>query len=152
MTNTKGRLLRSSNIFLRGLELAVGIATAALGWFLYVYINVQDISGELMVSLWVRALAFLMLCVPGTIVAAGAYIQAVRNREWGFILLFVGVVANLIFVVFNAGLNYAFVEDRWGQIAISADFVTTLFILGIAIINAIVSLGFSKGVEDSREA
>jgi hypothetical protein len=140
-------LVKSSISLLRVLELVGGIATALLGLFIYVYIDIQVSSRRTPVTLSVRAVAFVMLVVPGIVVATGSYLQALRRKDWAVVLVLAGGLSSLFFVVLNAGLNYAFVQDRWGQHAILVDFLVVIFTLGTAFIATIVSVLFHSRVQ-----
>lgn len=83
-----------------------------------------------------------MVALPGIVMATGAYVQAVRVKQWGAILVFIGGVLNVAFVVLNAGLAYALVQDKWGQRAILADFAAVIFTIGVGFINTLVSVLF----------
>ena len=132
---------------MRVLELVGGIATALLGLFIYVYIDIQDSSSRTPVTLSVRAVAFLMLVVPGIVVATGSYLQALRRKGWAVVLVFAGGLSSLFFVVLNAGLNYAFVQDTWGQHAILVDFLVVIFTLGTAFVATMASVLFRSRVQ-----
>ena len=141
------RLVRSTKLLLRALELIAGTGAALIGLFLFARVLSVTLSLGERLEPTSDLRVFLML-VPGIVIVVGAYIQSVRNRYWGFLIVFVGVLGNFVFIVFNAGLNYYAVaaQDSWTQFAISTDLFLTTFLLGVAVINAIVSLGFIDGV------
>jgi hypothetical protein len=133
-------------MFLRVVEVSVGIVTAALGVFLFARIVGATLALGEPLKPTTDLVVFLILALPGIVIAAGAYLHAVRRKAWGFLVIFAGVLGNLFFVVFNPGLNYAVVQDRLGQLAISTDFTVTLFGLVIAVVNTVLSFGFGKRV------
>jgi hypothetical protein len=67
---------------LRISELAGGIATGFLGFFLYVYISVKDAQLDRPPEPSAYVLALIMMVLPGVIVFIGSYIQTVRRNVW----------------------------------------------------------------------
>jgi hypothetical protein len=118
------------------------MVTALLGVFIYAHIALDEASRPTAPKSpgGVVIVAFLMLVVPGLFVALGSYVQVMRRKLWGSPLVLIGGVLNFFFVVLNAGLAYAFVQDVWGQRAVFADLVAVIFTLATALINALVSM------------
>jgi hypothetical protein len=131
--------LAGSNIMnLRTLELIGGSSVVPLTLVLYLYISIQDASNHVPGTLSARAGAFVILVVPSIAIAAGSYAHAVRQKVWALVAVFVGGILNLFLVALSAGLNYAFIQDKWGQRILLADLLAVVFIWTIAFINTIV--------------
>jgi hypothetical protein len=111
---------------LRSIQLVSGFATGLLGLFLFIYITVLDASlpADLVtpaVSTSTKIIVFLMLVLPGMLVAVGTYLQVIHGRVWAMAFILIGALANVLLVILNAGLLYAMSADRFGQRVIMAD-------------------------------
>lgn len=127
--------------------MAGGIATGLLGVFICLRIVIKDASLQPTVKVSDYLVVFLMLVVPGVVVFMGSYIQAIHRKLWAISLVFVGGVFTLFLIVLNAGLNYAFIQDRLGQHAILMDFLAVTFTLAVALINSMMSVFFDRQIE-----
>ena len=138
----KPGLGKSTLTLLRALELAGGIATALLGLFLFWRIFAEALSLGEPVKPALDVTVFLKLALPGIVVALGSYLQVMRRKDWGAILVAIGAVSNVVFVVLNAGLAYALIQDVSARAAIFADFVVTTSTVTVACINTMMSVLF----------
>ena len=78
---------------------------------------------------------FFILAFPGLIVAA-AYVHAVRDKAWGFILLLVGgLLTNALLFAFAAGILWALAifNDILGLLAMILEFVLVLIASAAAV-------------------
>jgi hypothetical protein len=124
----------------RTIELAGGILTALLGLLICLHIVIKQESVPVAAKLSDYVIMFLVLGTPGVLVVISTYLQVIRHKPWAVALVFIAGVVNLFFVVLNAGLAYAFVQDVWGQRAVFANLVVVLVTLGTAFSNALVSM------------
>lgn len=111
---------------LRGIQMVSGIATGLLGLFLFIYITIQDASLPAepvtpAVPSSTKIIVFLMLVLPGMLVAVGTYVQVIHGKIWAMAFVVISALANMFLVILNAGLFYAMSADRFGQRVIMAD-------------------------------
>jgi hypothetical protein len=116
---------------LRGIQLVSGIATGLLGLFLFIYITIQEASLPAepitpTVPLSTTIIVFLMLVLPGMLVAVGTYLQVIHGRIWAMAFILTGALANIFLMVLNAGLLYAMSGDMFGQRVIMLDLLAVV--------------------------
>jgi len=134
--------MKSTILFSRALELIGGGSTALLGLFLFLRIFSEALSLGEPIKPRTDLKVFLILALPGIVVAVGSYFHAIRRKQWAVIVVFIGGIANVALVGLNAGLAYALIQDIWGRIGIFADCAATALTMGLALVNAIVLVTF----------
>jgi hypothetical protein len=141
--------IKSSISLLGFLELTAGVATALLGLSIYVYITITDASIQTVdePSASSVVLMFLMLVVPSLFMAIGSYVQALRRKQWGAALVFIGGVFTFYLVVPVGWFLFGYTNNAWGKLAILADLVMLVITLGTALINTIGSVLFRNRFE-----
>lgn len=135
---------------LNWLELIGGMTIASLSFFLFMYIYVQDSKGPKPVSAATSIIAFLIVMVPSIVVAGGTYLQALRRKSWAAIAVVVGGFASFFFIALNAGLNYALIQDRWGQRLILIETVVIILTVVAALINALTLQSHRRAADNSE--
>lgn len=123
------------------IELVGGITAALLGLYIYAHVAVkaaaiqtgEGASGQTMITV------FLILAVPGLVIAIGTYLQAMHHKNWALALIFIAGGCNLILMGLNARFAFAYSGDSWGQGAVFLDLALVLFILLAAFFTGLTS-------------
>jgi hypothetical protein len=126
-------------LFSRVLQLIAGVTAALLGVFLFVRIFTEALSIGHGIKPLTDLKVFMILALPGIIIALGSYFQVIWRNQWAVIVVLIAAIANVVLVVFNVGLAYALMQDPWGRTAMVADFVATGITMFIAICNTLLA-------------
>jgi membrane associated rhomboid family serine protease len=125
-------------------ELTAGIATALFGLSIYIFITIKDASIQTVNEPSARSvvLMFLMLVVPGVLMAIGSYVQGLRRKHWGAALVFIGGVLTFYLVIPITWFLFAYTNNAWGKLAVVADVGMLVVVSVSALISTIGSLVF----------
>lgn len=124
--------MKSELSVLRTVEFAGGLGCALLGLIIWAYLLTKDGLPENTIEFRTLSVVFLMVVLPGLVLAIGAYLHAIRKRLWAVIFIVVGAAGSFIFIGLNAGFAFVYSLDTWGQIFVLVDLVAVSITLATA--------------------
>jgi hypothetical protein len=130
----KSRLL----LLTRLLQLVTGLLVLFFGYGIWLDFWTWDVSLGFKVDVSKDGLLFLMLVLPGLLVATGSYLQTIYYKAWALVLVGPGCFGAAIFIGGNALFFYAYTGMKWGIRAVLADLCFVALTFALAITNAIV--------------
>src|SRR6266508_1132061 len=129
----RGGFVRSKIMFFRTLEIIGGIGTAALGVAIFLRIHSVDVAAGTSSELTTYMLVILMFVAPGVVVLVGSYVQGRYDKQWAFVLVFIGGICNLAFVGGVGRWAFLYIADALGQFLVWTDLVLLIVTVGVAL-------------------
>ena|SRR5712691_2781742 len=140
-------LKRSSIVFSRALELIGGIATAVLGVAIFLRIHSIGVAAGTSSDFRSNMFVILMFIAPALVVLVGSYLQGRYDKQWAFVLVFIGGIYNLSFLAGAGRFIFGYIGDSRGQFAVWTDLVILIVTLALAVINLIAYSIFIRGTK-----
>jgi len=89
-------------------------------------------------KIWADAFVFFLLAFPGFLVALGSFLQTIKYKQWGLMLVLLGALGVIYFIATSLAFLYMYTEDNWGQVAGATDLLLVSMTLLLGLINAIL--------------